>query len=184
MEVACGEHGDYVQKLVVAVNSGRCNNYILNTPEPNGNGVSNVVSKDLKALGTPNGVTAHPATPNATCTTSLLDSAENLPISDNKASFPTSSYMQFWILLHRTVVSILRDQTLTRMRLISHFIIGILLGLIYYNIGNDAAKVMSNTGCIFFMVMFTMFSAMMPTILTCKYKNVIQLFVLISLLYY
>lgn len=166
MEVACGEHGDYVQKLVVAVNTGKCNSFTLKTPESNGNGVSNVVSKDLKAVGTPNGVTAHPATVPATCTTSLLDSAENLPISDSKASFPTSSFLQFWILLKRTVLSILRDQTLTRMRLISHFIIGILLGLIYYNIGNDAAKVMSNTGCIFFMVMFTMFSAMMPTILT------------------
>ncbi|GJQ65533.1 hypothetical protein Trydic_g7634 [Trypoxylus dichotomus] len=166
MEVACGEHGDYVQKLVVAVNSGKCNGFTLKTPESNGNGVSNVISKDLKAIGAPNGVTTHSSTTNATCTTSLLDSAENLPISDNKASFPTSSFLQFWILLKRTVLSILRDQTLTRMRLISHFIIGILLGLIYYNIGNDAAKVMSNTGCIFFMVMFTMFSAMMPTILT------------------
>lgn len=169
MEVACGEHGEYVQKLVVAVNSGKCNSHPLKTPESNGNGVSNVISKDVKALGAPNGITTHSTTANATCTTSLLDSAENLPISDNKGSFPTSSVLQFWILLKRTVLSILRDQTLTRMRLISHFIIGILLGLIYYNIGNDAAKVTSNAGCIFFMVMFTMFSAMMPTILTCKF---------------
>lgn len=61
------------------------------------------------------------------------------------------------------------DKTLTRMRLVSHFIIGCLLGLIYYDIGFDAAKVMSNAGCLFFCTMFMMFTAMMPTILTCKY---------------
>lgn len=27
MEVACGEHGDWVNKLVVAVNNGKCNNW-------------------------------------------------------------------------------------------------------------------------------------------------------------
>ena len=172
MEVACGEHGDYVQKLVIAVNAGRCEKYVHKTPEPNnGNGISNVtdtkdiatLTKTSKLIPTPNGVHS----PNATCTTSLLDSSENLPVAD-KASFPTSSIVQFWILLKRTVFTTLRDNTLTRMRLISHFVIGVLLGLIYYNIGNDAAKVMSNAGCIFFTVMFTMFSAMMPTILTCE----------------
>lgn len=54
------------------------------------------------------------------------------------------------------------------MRLLAHFIIGVLIGCIYYNIGDDAAKVMSNAGCLFFSVMFMMFTAMMPTILTCK----------------
>ncbi|XP_022912479.1 ATP-binding cassette sub-family G member 4-like [Onthophagus taurus] len=163
MEVACGEHGDYVQKLVIAVNAGRCNNYIQKTPESNGNGISNVLPKDKTTAATPNGVNTQAG---ATCTTSLLDSSENLPISEKKVSFPTSSYLQFWILLKRTFFTILRDSTLTRMRLIAHFVIGILLGLIYYNIGTNAAKVTSNAGCIFFTVMFTMFAAMMPTILT------------------
>lgn len=65
-------------------------------------------------------------------------------------------------------VSIFRDKTLTRLRVVAHFIIGVLIGAIFYGIGNDAAKVMSNAGCLFFTVMFMMFTAMMPTILTCK----------------
>lgn len=74
--------------------------------------------------------------------------------------------MQFWILLKRTFVTIIRDQTLTQMRLVSHIVVGAIIGMIYYGIGNDASKIMSNAGCIFFTTLFTMFTAMMPTILT------------------
>lgn len=105
-----------------------------------------------------------------TCTTSLLDSTESVSIEVPKkmAGFPTSGWMQFWILLKRTFITIMRDQTLTQMRLVSHVVVGAIIGMIYYDIGNDAAKIMSNAGCIFFTTMFTMFTAMMPTILTCK----------------
>lgn len=167
MEVACGEHGDYVQKLVIAVNAGRSD--VINKKE------EAVISNDIAKESTPMKITT--TTPNeapsngvknsnssATCTTSLLDSSENIAV----ASFSASGLQQFWILLKRTFLSTFRDQTLTRLRLISHVIIGILLGLIYYDVGNDAAKVQSNAGCIFFIALFTMFSAMMPTILTCK----------------
>nr|XP_029722999.1 ATP-binding cassette sub-family G member 1 isoform X1 [Aedes albopictus] len=103
-----------------------------------------------------------------TCTTSLLDSTESVSIEVPKkmAGFPTSGWMQFWILLKRTFITIMRDQTLTQMRLVSHVVVGAIIGMIYYDIGNDAAKIMSNAGCIFFTTMFTMFTAMMPTILT------------------
>ncbi|XP_062559676.1 ATP-binding cassette subfamily G member 4 isoform X4 [Armigeres subalbatus] len=103
-----------------------------------------------------------------TCTTSLLDSTESVSIEVPKkmTGFPTSGWMQFWILLKRTFITIMRDQTLTQMRLVSHVVVGAIIGMIYYDIGNDAAKIMSNAGCIFFTTMFTMFTAMMPTILT------------------
>jgi ATP-binding cassette, subfamily G (WHITE), member 1 len=108
-------------------------------------------------------------------TTSLLDSTESVIVTKKDAhhknhinGFPTSSWTQFWILLKRTFLTIVRDQTLTHMRLVSHVVVGAIIGMIYYGIGNDASKIMSNTGCLFFTTLFTMFTAMMPTILTCK----------------
>ncbi|EFN78564.1 ATP-binding cassette sub-family G member 4 [Harpegnathos saltator] len=177
MEVACGEHGECVHKLVMAVNNGKCNNYqhhqaAIATAQT----VSNDIAKEspqeqTKSEGAaliPNGVAKPP--PGATminmpvsCTTLLLDSAESI---EQKVGFPTNGWVQFWILLKRTFLSQIRDMTLTRVRLISHIIVGLLIGAIYYDIGNEASEVTSNAGCVFFTVMFLMFTAMMPTILT------------------
>lgn len=114
------------------------------------------------------GVVSNKVLPNTTCTTSLLDSNESVITLPNKGGFPTSGFRQFWILLKRAFLTIIRDKQLTQMRLVSHIVVGSIIGMIYYDIGNEASKVMSNAGCIFFTTLFIMFSAMMPTILTCK----------------
>ncbi|KPU73027.1 uncharacterized protein Dana_GF15020, isoform B [Drosophila ananassae] len=100
------------------------------------------------------------------CMTSLLDSHESVVTLPNKTGFPTSSWTQFWILLKRSFRTILRDRMLTHMRLFSHVIVGAIIGMIYYDVGGEASKIMSNAGCIFFVSLFTTFTAMMPTILT------------------
>jgi hypothetical protein len=47
-------------------------------------------------------------------------------------------------------------------------IVGLLLGAIYYDCGNDAAKVMSNVACIFFFLMFLFFANGVPCVLSSK----------------
>ncbi|KAG5331080.1 ABCG4 protein, partial [Acromyrmex charruanus] len=177
MEVACGEHGECVHKLVMAVNNGKCNNYQHHQAAiAAAQTVSNDIAKESPQEQTkpegaaliPNGVAKSSTGTTVinmpvSCTTSLLDSAESI---EQKVGFPTNGWMQFWILLKRTFMSQIRDLTLTKVRLISHIIVGFLIGAIYYDIGNEASEVMSNAGCVFFTVMFLMFTAMMPTILT------------------
>lgn len=223
MEVACGEHGEAIYKLVSSMNNTKCNNYEVATQESFINTIaassekqlnlatiaipsdsasaestldgqphlhdSVVVDVDLVKSSTKgpdftiinmssskelNGSIVQQQQQSIGPTTTLLDSSTESVIVTKKYSqhrihingFPTSSWTQFWILLKRTFLTIIRDQTLTQMRLVSHVVVGAIIGMIYYGIGNDASKIMSNAGCVFFTTLFTMFTAMMPTILT------------------
>ncbi|XP_018023664.1 ATP-binding cassette sub-family G member 1 isoform X2 [Hyalella azteca] len=96
-------------------------------------------------------------------TDSLLDDDNS---STARGNFPSSSWLQFRVLFHRTFITIIRDMMLTKLRLGAHVVVALLIGLLYYGVGAEASKVMDNTGCLFFVLLFFIFTSMMPTILT------------------
>lgn len=57
------------------------------------------------------------------------------------------------------------------LRLFAHVLVGFLIGALYYDIGNDGAKVLSNLGFLFFNMLFLMYTSMTITILSCKICN-------------
>jgi hypothetical protein len=59
-------------------------------------------------------------------------------------------------------------QLTVHIRIITHVVIGLLLGAVYYNAGNDASKVLSNGSCIFFFTLFLFFANSMPCVITSK----------------
>lgn len=161
MEVVSGEHGECVHKLVTAVSNGKCNNYNQPLSRPtsfavDGSSTSLKVEAAEEALKKPcnnETVINIPSTsdkfqnhkPLEDCASALIESKE----SDlekggaggvQKYTFPTTGWVQFWILLKRSFISIIRDKTLTQMRLFAHIIVGTIIGMIYYDIGNDADK--------------------------------------------
>lgn len=59
-----------------------------------------------------------------------------------------------------------------QIRIITHLIVALLLGALYHGVGADAGRIISNTSCLFFFLLFLFFSNAMPTIHTCKYNGI------------
>ncbi|XP_037298379.1 ATP-binding cassette sub-family G member 1 isoform X1 [Manduca sexta] len=89
----------------------------------------------------------------------------------NSYSSPTLKYrasvcQQLRSLLWRCVIGSFRDVHLTQIRLLAHLIVALLLGALYSGAGADAGRIITNTGCLFFFLLFIFFSNAMPTIHT------------------
>ncbi|KAL4716376.1 hypothetical protein ACJJTC_006738 [Scirpophaga incertulas] len=80
--------------------------------------------------------------------------------------YQASILQQLGALLWRCWLGAIRDVHLTQIRLVAHLLVALLLGALYNGAGADAARIMSNTGCLFFFLLFIFFANAMPPIHT------------------
>ncbi|XP_049533701.1 ATP-binding cassette sub-family G member 4-like isoform X1 [Anopheles darlingi] len=80
--------------------------------------------------------------------------------------YPSSEWSQFVTLTRRTMLCTFRDMQLTKMRLFAHLFVGILIAIVFYDVGNDGSKVFSNASCLFFFLIFVFFANAMPLVMT------------------
>lgn len=75
----------------------------------------------------------------------------------------------FGVLVERALSSVCHSKEVMLLQIASYIVIAMLVGMYSHShdIGNDAAKVLKNVGCIFFTILFAVLIGTMPTILTC-----------------
>lgn len=61
-------------------------------------------------------------------------------------------------------------QLTVQLRVVIHLVVGFLLGVVFYDMGNDASKILSNASFLFFCVLFVFFGNALPALLTCKFQ--------------
>lgn len=85
-------------------------------------------------------------------------------------TYATSFCRQWYLLTLRTILCLRRDRSLALMRFIIHTLIALLVGTLYFNIGNDAAMMLNNFRYIFLTLMFLMFTSFCSMTIICKYS--------------
>ncbi|XP_078041380.1 ATP-binding cassette sub-family G member 4 [Augochlora pura] len=93
------------------------------------------------------------------------------------AAYKSKSAMsqELKVLLMRGMICNRRDNTLTRLRFAAHIVVGLLLGAVFYDTGNEAGRVNSNIAYVFFVLLFLYFSSSMPAVLMFPIEAVVFL---------
>jgi len=80
--------------------------------------------------------------------------------------YDSSCMTQFTELFVRSVKLTIRDSDTLSLRFWSAFATALMVGAVYWKIGDDPLKVVDNMAMLFFMLLFVFFAGMMPTLLS------------------
>ncbi|KAL1505777.1 hypothetical protein ABEB36_005261 [Hypothenemus hampei] len=140
LEVLNGDHGSYNEVLLKKSQNGLNQNW----------------RKQIKAIP----IVQEPRTPS-----SISKSIKEVKsYMKRQTRFCSNSYSisipsQVAILVKRTILIISRDKTLTLNRLLTHFLIALFIGTLYFGIGTDAGDMLNNIKFMFFSIMFLMLTS-------------------------
>jgi ABC-type multidrug transport system ATPase subunit len=86
-------------------------------------------------------------------------------------NIPTKFLDQLWQLLNRNFLITTRDKCLTFMRLTIHLLMSILIGVMYFKIGNDGGNIFNIYKLLYFNIFINMFTAFSSLQTSCKFSQ-------------
>lgn len=93
---------------------------------------------------------------------------ENTVATKKDVTFPTNFRTQFCILLSRMFLQMKRNKSMLWIQLFHHILSGLLVGGIFYGIGEDAGQMIANFKYCMSVVAFFMYTYVMVPVLICK----------------
>ncbi|KAM7537773.1 hypothetical protein Aperf_G00000078476 [Anoplocephala perfoliata] len=158
------DQGAASSTLLNAVASGRLENEIKRLQSSGNSSFTNSIQLAARAAN-------DLETPNSEGASSLVGNRNDLSIFQKAHelgghSFEVGLFHEIRVLTKRALICNWRDKALTRLRVLAHIVVGVLIGLLYFNVGNNGFQVLNNAAFIYFSILFVMFSALMPTVMT------------------
>lgn len=144
MEVACEEYGCFQDRLVTAIDNGRCT-YSSSS--------KNSIKEKEEFLER---ISDQP-----------IIEDDSITVDQGVSFNSQKSYwlMQYCILLIRMWRQMWRDKCYLALRVVLHILVGILIGNIYLGMGGDGSKTIFNFGFYFTCIIFFMYIPMMPVLI-------------------
>jgi ATP-binding cassette, subfamily G (WHITE), member 1 len=105
----------------------------------------------------------------------------------SRSDFSSSFVNQVTQLTVRNMIFNKRDKSFMLMRLFVYFTIGILIGIMYFNLGNEAKQMINIFKCMYLMVAFLMYTSLYSLTVRCKLiqrDNVTQIYALLFELHF
>lgn len=114
--------------------------------------------------------------PNESCSNKIMNHGSSLsqdPESYGSLYKLKREMIQLNVLLYRCLISMIRDKLLTVLTSVASLFIGLLVGGLFFKIGNDGEMVVENIGCIFFMMVFIILLTLIPTVVSFPLEKMI-----------
>ncbi|XP_031623111.1 ATP-binding cassette sub-family G member 4-like [Contarinia nasturtii] len=174
LEISTHDYGPHNDRLVAKIHNGLNENYRTNTHAAAYNYSLEIAERFVEGgLVTPIYAPELAPLDSESSVSSPMDQSSNWkkarPISlysnsrqccrCRSGAYATSFFRQWYLLTLRTIICLRRDRTLATMRFIIHALIALLVGTLYFNIGNDATMMFNIFRYIFLSLMFLMFTA-------------------------
>ncbi|XP_034242885.1 ATP-binding cassette sub-family G member 1-like isoform X2 [Thrips palmi] len=171
LEVTSGDYGDHTAALVQASDNGRSQlwGHTSNTHSAEG-----ALGLARRGAGRAGDADCESTVSRMSRQSSETASASVTPSEGGRGRcrrgrfnqvYPTTFWMQLYMLIRRTIKRGLRDRMLCHSRFYIHLVAGLLIGALFLDIGGDAAHVFHNFSLLFFSLMFLMFTAFSAMIL-------------------